>query len=154
MPEPVFPTAGAATVMAATATLPVLQVVPAVVPQIVVLGVAIGLRVDVLIAGFFGALVAIGLFNAVPSTGDTLPELARTTMRRLFFALASAVTAGYIAPLALLIEGPQLRIPGEFLLNPMAFVVGVGAQRWLGRLIKRGDQHVDAIDRAAGGGDA
>lgn len=89
-------------------------------------GVPLGLHADVLLAGFFGSLVAIILLNTVPGSADTWQELLRTSLRRLSVAWASSMTAGYITPLALLVaEMPQ------GLLLSMAFMVGVGAQRVL-----------------------
>ncbi len=89
-------------------------------------GVPLGLHADVLLAGFFGSLVAIILLNTVPGSADTWQELLRTSLRRLSVAWASSITAGYITPLALLVaEMPQ------GLLLSMAFMVGAGAQRVL-----------------------
>ena len=62
MPEPVSSTAaGVLTVATATAAS----------TMITAFGVPLGLRGDVLIAGFAGALVAIILLNAVPGSSDT-----------------------------------------------------------------------------------
>ena len=89
-------------------------------------GVPLGLHADVLLAGFFGSLVAIILLNTVPGSADTWQELLRTSLRRLSVAWASSITAGYITPLALLVaEMPQ------GLLLSMAFMVGAAAQRVL-----------------------
>ena len=103
-------------------------------------GIPLGLRPDVLVAGFGGALVAIILLNTVPTMGDTWRELGRTTLRRMFVALASSFTAGYLTPMALLVASFS---------DPMtlfvAFVVGAGAQKVLAAFIER-------ISTAAGGG--
>lgn len=115
MPEPLSTATG--TLVAATVA----------VPAITLLGVPLGLRPDVLIAGFAGAIAAIGLLNAVPSTGDTWRELLRTSARRIGFAVASALTAGYLAPAA--------QVPEGFILGA-AFVVGAGAQHALRWAIK------------------
>lgn len=139
MPDPVSPAvaASAATIAAAAAIAPALQVAAHSAPQIAIYGVAIGLRADLLLAGFFGSLVAISFFNAVPATGDTARELLRTTGRRMLFAIASAVTAGYITPLLqLIVERDSLHVPTE-LLASVAFVAGVGAQQLLARFVKR-----------------
>lgn len=96
------------------------------VPMLTVLGVPLGLRADLLIAGFAGSLVAIILLNSVPSTGDTWRELIRTTMRRILVAVASSLTAGYLTPLALLMA----RLPDPLVLG-VAFAVGGGAQQVL-----------------------
>lgn len=112
MPEPIATAAG--TLAAATVAVPALTL----------LGVPLGLRPDVLIAGFAGAIAAIGLLNAVPSTGDTWRELVRTSARRIGFAVASSLTAGYLAPASQVTE--------PFILGA-AFVIGAGAQtalRW------------------------
>ncbi|WP_246254049.1 hypothetical protein [Comamonas jiangduensis] len=89
-------------------------------------GVPLGLHADVLLAGFFGSLVAIILLNTVPGSADTWQELLRTSTRRLSVAWASSITAGYITPLALLMAD----VPQGLLLS-MAFMVGAGAQRVL-----------------------
>lgn len=95
-------------------------------------GVPLGLHADVLLAGFFGSLVAIILLNTVPGAADTWQELMRTSARRLAVAWASSVTAGYITPLVLLmVDAPQ------GLLLSMAFMIGAGAQRVLVWLMAR-----------------
>ena len=95
-------------------------------------GVPLGLHADVLLAGFFGSLVAIILLNTVPGSADTWQELLRTSTRRLSVAWASSITAGYITPLALLMAD----VPQGLLLS-MAFMVGAGAQRVLVALMAR-----------------
>lgn len=94
------------------------------VPVLSFFGVQIGLRPDVLFAGFCGALVAIALLNSVPSTGDTWRELVRTTVRRTFVALSSSATAGYLVPV-------MLEHATTTTLLASAFVVGAGAQKVL-----------------------
>lgn len=113
MPEPT--TSTAATLAAATLT----------VPAITAFGVPLGLRVDVLMAGFGGALAAVILFNSVPATGDTWLELLRTTLRRMAVVLASTITAGYLTPMASIAAG--LSDPNTL---GTAFAVGGGA-RWV-----------------------
>lgn len=120
MPEPITP--AAATLAAATAAVPALTA----------FGVNLGLRADVLVAGFAGALVAIVLLGSVPSEGDTWQHLIRTTGRRVAVALASSLTAGYLTPLTLLLAN----LP-EALLLGVAFAVGGGAQRVLLAMISR-----------------
>jgi len=120
MPEPT--TTAAATIAAATATVPTLAVA----------GVSLGLRPDLLIAGFSGALVAIILFNSVPSSGDTWRQLLRTTGRRMAVACASSITAGYLTPLVLLMAA----LPDPVTLA-VAFAVGGGAQQVLRAAIAR-----------------
>jgi hypothetical protein len=122
MAEPTSTALAAATFVATSVSLPVLTV----------LGIPLGLRVDLLIAGFFGSLVAIILLNSVPSTGDTWRELIRTTLRRMFVAVASSLTAGYLTPLVLLMAN----LP-EPLVIGVAFAVGGGAQQVLMSAILR-----------------
>lgn len=131
MPEPI-PSAAVVTLTAATGALPVLQAAAQVAPTIVLFGVPLGLRADVLMAGFAGSLVAMALLNSVPATGDTWRELLRTSLRRVMVALASSATAGYLTPLLLLYD----RTPDTVLI-PVSFVVGVFAQRQLARVGRR-----------------
>lgn len=119
MAEPV--SSGAATLVMAAAAVPVLTA----------FGVPLGLRADVLLAGFLGALAAIALLNTVPSTGDTWRELLRTTLRRAFVAITSAFTAGYLAP-TVITDTAALTT-----LLSCAFVVGAGAQGLLKMAIER-----------------
>ncbi len=114
MPEPTSTTA--VTLAAAAATVPALTA----------FGVPLGLRADVLIAGFAGALVAIVLLDSVPATGDTWRHLVRTTLRRMFVALSSSLTAGYLTPMVSLVAG----LTDPYMLGA-AFAVGGGAQRVL-----------------------
>jgi len=132
MPEPTSTTAAVVTYAAAGLSVPMLSA----------FGTPLGLRVDVLIAGFFGALVAIILLNSVPSYGDTWRHLIRTTLRRIFVCIASSVTAGYLTPLALLIASMP-----DALLVSAAFGVGGGAQRVLLLVIAK----LGAPDPAVGG---
>lgn len=151
MPEPTSTTVGTVTVAAIGATLPILSAVATAAPQIVIFGVATGLRADVLLAGFFGAVCAIAFFGAVPSTGDTVRELVRTAARRAWYALASAVAAGYLTPLLMLADGfLAVRIP-EALMLSVAFVAGLGAQKWMARFIKQADTPIAAPAKPAGG---
>lgn len=119
MPDPV--SAGAATLVAAGVAVPVLTIV----------GISTGLRVDILLAGFAGALAALALLNTVPSTGDTWRELLRTTLRRAGVALGSACTAGYLAP-AFMPSAVSLAS-----LLAFSFVLGAGAQKALNLAIDR-----------------
>ena len=120
MPEPT--STAAVTFAAASVAVPTLSLA----------GVSLGLRPDLLIAGFSGALVAVILLNSVPSTGDTWRELVRTTGRRMAVACASALTAGYLTPLALLMAS----LPDPVALG-VAFGVGGGAQQVLRAVIAR-----------------
>lgn len=116
MPEPTTTSAAVMTVASAAVSTSALTA----------FGVPLGLRVDLLIAGFFGSLVAIILLNSVPGASDTWVELVRTTARRMAVAFASSITAGYATPLALL----AANVPDALLLG-MAFLVGSCAQRAL-----------------------
>ena len=109
------------------------------VPALTLLGMPLGLRADVLVAGFSGALAAIALLNSVPAVGDSWQAMARTAARRMSVALTSSLTAGYITPLALALAS----MPHELLLGG-AFVVGGGAQQVLASVIRR-------VQRTAGG---
>lgn len=137
MPEPTTTAAGVLTVATATAAS----------TMITAFGVPLGLRGDVLIAGFAGALVAIILLNAVPGSSDTWRELLRTTVRRMFVAFASSLTAGYLAPLALL----AAQLPDSLLLGG-AFAVGGGAQQVLVFFIKRLSGQAQTVPQPPGGG--
>jgi hypothetical protein len=139
MPEPTSTALGTATAVALGATVPILGTIATAAPQIVILGVATGLRADILLAGFGGAVCAIAFFNAVPSTGDTWRELVRTAFKRAGFTLASAVAAGYLTPLLMLADGLlSVPIPEKLVLS-VGFAAGLGAQRWMSRLLKRAD---------------
>lgn len=120
MPEPISP--AAATIAAATPAVTMLSA----------LGVNLGLRPDVLVAGFAGALVAVVLLNTVPSSGDTWEHLLRTTLRRMAVTLASSLTAGYLTPLFMLINS----FPDALMLGA-AFAIGGGAQRVLLAIVNR-----------------
>lgn len=123
MPEPTSTTAAAVTTLAAAGVS---------IPMLTAFGVPLGLRADLLIAGFFGSLVAIILLNSVPGNGDTWRELVRTTLRRMFVAVASSLTAGYLTPLVLLLSS----LPAPLLLSA-AFAIGGGAQQVLTFVIRR-----------------
>lgn len=122
MPEPTSTISGVATIAVGAAGT----------SAITAFGIHLGLRIDLLIAGFSGSLVAIILLNTVPGSSDTWRELLRTTWRRMAVAFASSLTAGYLAPLALLAAA----LPDSLLLGA-AFAVGGGAQQVLMFAIKR-----------------
>lgn len=135
MPEPITP--AAVTLLATTAAVPVLTV----------FGISLGLRADVLLAGFSGAVAAMTLLNSVPSTGDTTRELVRTSLKRVGVAVGSAVTAGYTTPLVALVDG----VPLPMILS-VAFVVGAGAMQLLPWLIERfGKGNAPAGNAGSGG---
>lgn len=129
MAEPVSTTAATLTLAASTLAIPTLTA----------FGVPLGLRADLLIAGFAGSLVAIILLNTVPSVGDTWQQLLRSTLRRMAVACASSLTAGYLTPLVMLLAN----VP-EALLLGSAFAVGGGAQRVLLLAIRRVGGEVEA----------
>lgn len=122
MPEPTSTAAAAVTLAAAGASIPVLTA----------FGVPLGLRADLLIAGFAGSLVAIVLLNSVPSSGDTWREMISLGARRAMVAICSALTAGYMTPLALLLAN----VPDSLMLS-CSFAVGGGAQKVLMFAIRR-----------------
>lgn len=131
MPEPTSTTASVVPLTTMAAATPVLHVA----------GASLGLRPDVLLAGFAGAVAAMALLNSVPSSGDTWRELLRTSLRRVGVAVASSATAGYLVPLLALIDN----LPSALLLS-LAFVIGAGAQRLLAAYVDR------LADRARGAG--
>lgn len=122
MPEPTSTAAAAVTLAAAGASIPMLTA----------FGVPLGLRADLLIAGFAGSLVAIVLLNSVPSSGDTWREMISLGARRAMVAICSALTAGYMTPLALLLAN----VPDSLMLSA-SFAVGGGAQKVLMFAIRR-----------------
>lgn len=122
MAEPVSTTAATLTLAASMLAIPTLTA----------FGVPLGLRADLLIAGFAGSLVAIILLNTVPSVGGTWQQLLRSTLRRMAVVCASSLTAGYLTPLVMLLAN----VP-EALLLGSAFAVGGGAQRVLLFAIQR-----------------
>jgi hypothetical protein len=120
MPEPTTPLA--ASTLASTA---------ATIPALTAFGVPLGIRADMLIAGFFGAVCWIILLKTMPAADDTWRELLRTSARRMAVAAASALTAGYLTPI---VAGA---ISFEPLLVGLAFVVGAGAQGFLSRIVRQ-----------------
>lgn len=132
MPEPTSTATYAATTLA--------------LPALTAFGVLLGLRPELLIAGFSGSLTAIILLNSVPGTGDTWPELIRTTLRRMAVTLASSLTAGYLTPLAMLLAS----VPHELLVGS-AFAIGGGAQQVLTAAIRRIAGQSPATTNSAGG---
>ena len=134
MPEPTSTTVAVATLAAASVSMPMLTL----------FGVPLGLRADLLIAGFFGSLVAVILLNSVPGSTDTWTELVRTTLRRMFVAVASSLTAGYLTPLVLLMAS----LPDPLLLSA-AFAVGGGAQKVLVFAISRASGNAPSVQGGA-----
>jgi hypothetical protein len=134
MPEP---TSSAAVTLATQAIA---------VPALTIAGVSLGLRPDVLLAGFCGAVAAMALLNTVPGNGDTTRALIITSLRRIGVSAGSAMTAGYIAPLLGLING----VPDSLLLS-VAFVAGAGAMHILPRLIDRFGKKAGPAEDVDGG---
>jgi hypothetical protein len=99
---------------------------------ITLLGIPLGLRSDMLVAGFAGSLVSIILLNTVPPYGDTWRDLIRTTMRRMFVSIASSLTAGYLTPMVML----AVALPDPLVMGA-AFGTGAGAQKLLISIITR-----------------
>ena len=99
---------------------------------ITLLGIPLGLRADMLVAGFAGSLVSIILLNTVPPYGDTWRDLMRTTLRRMFVSMASSLTAGYLTPIVML----AVALPDPLIMGG-AFGVGAGAQKLLMATIAR-----------------
>ena len=99
---------------------------------ITLLGIPLGLRADMLVAGFSGSLVSIILLNTVPPYGDTWRDLIRTTLRRMFVSMASSLTAGYLTPMVML----AVALPDPLVMGS-AFGVGAGAQKLLMSTIAR-----------------
>jgi len=104
----------------------------AAVPALTILGISTGVRLDFVLAGFSGSLVAIVLLNSVPSSGDTWRHMIGTAVRRMAIAGASALLAGYLAPALIDLAG----IP-ERMAMAVAFVAGAGAQRVLQAAMSR-----------------
>lgn len=135
MPEPISPSAA------------ILAASPPAVAALTAFGVNLGLRPDVLVAGFAGALAAIVLLGSVPSEGDTWQHLVETTGRRIGVALTSSLVSGYLTPLFLL----AWNLPDPLLLSA-AFALGVTAQKILRNL---GDRWANVEPpRTRQGGDA
>lgn len=103
----------------------------ATVPLLTFFGVPLGLRPDQLLAGFLGAIVAIGFLNSVPSTGDTLRELLRTTWRRISVVTCSALTSGYLTPVIMFGQPADLASMSTPNMLGISFVIGAGAQYFL-----------------------
>lgn len=125
-------TAKTATLLASTVTVSSLEVA----------GVPLGLRPDLLIAGFSGSLAAIVLLNTVPSSGDTWRSLLRTTTRRMAVAATSSLTAGYLTPM----------FATDTLLLGTGFVVGAFAQLALAMALATVKKRTGLGDEHMGGG--
>lgn len=125
--------------MAEPASATTLAAAAVVVPVLSAFGVSLGLRADILVAGFFGSLVAIILLNTVPSEGDTWLNMVQSTAKRMFVALASSLVAGYFAPLVpwLVPAMPETAVLG------VSFVIGSGAQKMLAAAVNRGTKTIE-----------
>lgn len=102
----------------ATATI---AVAAGTIPVLTILGIPLGVRPEILFAGFFGGLVGIALLNTVPAVSSGAWGALWTATRRMCVTLASSLTAGYIAPM---LAG---LVSFENLLG-ISFVVGASAQ--------------------------
>lgn len=105
------------------------------VQTIQIAGIHLGLRPDLLVGGFSGAVVAIVLLNTVPSVGDTWRHMVRTTARRMSVACASSLTAGYLTPPFGPLLTSVLGADGGVMTG--AFIVGAGAQWALAGVVQR-----------------
>lgn len=119
-------TTAAVTLASTAATIPVLTA----------FGVPLGLRPDMLLAGFFGAVAWIVLLKTMPTADDTWRELVRTSIRRMAVACASALTSGYLTPM---VAGV---ISAEPVLMGLSFVVGAGAQGFLTGMVQKRLQQI------------
>lgn len=129
MPEPTTTTAAGLTLAGAAVAVPTLTI----------MGLSLGLRADILMAGFSGSIAAMALLNSVPGAGDDWKDMLKTTGRRMGVAVTSSLTAGYLTPLAAL----AVERMADTLLLGVAFVVGAGAQKvlakWIATLAKQKD---------------
>lgn len=114
-------------------TVATIVAAPAVVATLAIAGVELGLRPDLLVAGFAGALTGIVLLSTVPQEGSGWLAVASATFRRLMVAIVSALTAGYLTPMLLL----PTECPDAALLLGAAFAVGAGAQQVLRLAMRR-----------------
>jgi len=104
--------------------------VGAAVPVLTAFGVPLGLRADMLLAGFLGACAAMVLLNIVPPGGDTLANVLGTMVRRGAVAVASALTAGYLVP----VLAEHSALVGQL---GYSFLAGAGAQKILALAVER-----------------
>ena len=141
MAEPATTTASAAI----GAAVPALAV-----PLVTFLGINTGLRPELLLAGFFGGLVAISARDSVPGATDTLRTLLATSLQRLFAMVCSALIAAYLAP----ISAPLMSWlpPGlaESALLAVAFGFGASGQRLLRKFLTRLENTLAGAQPAAG----
>ncbi len=127
MPEPTAPAMASLALMGSAAT----------VQGLTAFGIQLGLRPDVLIAGFAGALVAIILLDSVPARpGEeaSWQGYFRLTLRRLAVVLASSLASGYIVP---------WMAPGQMEVTSVlgsSFIFGAAAQQILAKLVARFQQ--------------
>lgn len=122
MSEPITPLAAASASIGAPAITA---------GALTIFGVAVGIRPELLFAGFCGAFAAISLLNTVPASGDTWQHMLKTSWRRVSVSVASAMCSAYCAPLVPLTLDTDAKLLGA------AFVVGAGAQTVLAVLIQR-----------------
>lgn len=116
-----------------TATATSLALQTAAIPVLAIFGIPLGLRADLLLAGFFGAVAAMTLLNSVPSAGDTFRDMLATSLRRIGVCIGSSVCSGYMVPL--FISMGDIKMVGLDL--AVAFVLGAGAQQILRATINK-----------------
>lgn len=134
MAEPIFTPAAVATLAASAAAVPVLTL----------LGYPLGIRPEVLFAGFAGGCFGVAFLNTVPALPH--PEFPIwvsaiwTASRRIVAVMSSSLAAGYIAPSIAATAAPEQ-------LFLAAFVVGAGAQGIVtAALVKMGVQKIEKIE--------
>ncbi len=100
------------------------------------LGVTLGLRPDLLFAGFIGVICAIFFLNAEPRSEDTFADLLKTSLRRLLLIVVSVLAACFIAPVVpsfvTLSGGAETIVE-----RASAFIVGCFLQALLVRIGKK-----------------
>jgi len=121
-----------------TASAVIATAVPAMaVPLVTLLGINTGLRPDLLLAGFFGGLVAIVILDNAPGATDNWRTLLATSTKRLMVMVSASLTAAYLAPIS---EPIIAWLPGGLAhqgVLAVAFLIGAGAQRTLSTFVER-----------------
>ena len=134
-----------------TASAAVAAAVPALaVPLVTLLGINTGLRPDLLLAGFFGGLVAISVLDSVPGATDTWRTLLATSVQRLFSMVSSALIAAYLAPISAPLVSWLPAGMADSALLAVAFGFGAGGQRLLRKFLTRLENTLAGVQPAAG----
>ena len=141
MAEPATTTASAAI----GAAVPALAV-----PLVTFLGINTGLRPELLLAGFFGGLVAISALDSVPGATDTWRALLSTSVQRLFATVCSALIAAYLAPISAFLVSWLPSGMADSGLLAVAFGFGAGGQRLLRKFLTRLENALAGVQPAAG----